>query len=246
MNEYLLCMRNCMLAKNFCSWIIDYQKAVWHRIGYSRSIRGMKVYETVITQNLVFDLALKKLPGVVIFESMNERKNGSDLLIEICCGSKVKKLVVQAKIAYKNELFPMIDHKVGGVQQIDLLLNYAKVNGCEPAYMFYGYSKSSSLHDYGISIADAIHIKRKYFSQGPKVTIPTMSDLLLDPDCLPAHNELCCHTNNQIFNFKENQNFTQDFNIWKTIEVQTSSEIFLSENESEEFNPTYLIQVLCD
>ena len=243
MNNYLHHMQQCEKSKDFCTWINAYQKAVWHRIGYSRSIRGMKVYETVITQNLVFDLALKKLPGVKIFESVNERKNGSDLLIEICCGTKIKRLAVQAKIAYKNESFPMLDHQVGSVQQIDLLLNYSKLNGYKSAYIFYGYSKSSLLHDYGISIADATHIERKYFIPRPKVTIPKMTDLILDTHCLPAHHEFCCRASDSIFNFEENQEFTKDLNFWKAIEVQTPSAKLLSSNESEGFNPAYLIQV---
>jgi hypothetical protein len=246
MKNYLHHMEQSVIAKDFCSWIEAYQKAVWHRIGHSRSIKRMKVYETVITQNFVFDLALKKFSGVKIFESKDERKNGSDLLIEINCGGRVKKLAVQAKIVYSNEIFPRIDHVVRGVQQIDLLLNYARVNGCKPAYMFYGYSKSSSLHDYGISIADATHIENKYFMPRPKVIIPKMTDLFLDPHCLPANNEFCCRASEHILNFEENQVFTKNLNIWKAIEVQASSEKLPSSNESEGFNPAYLIQVSGD
>lgn len=236
-------MRQCAKSKDFCTWIKSYQKAVWHRIGYSRSIKGMKVYEIVITQNLVFDLALKKLPGVVISESINERKNGSDLLIEINCGGKIKKLAVQAKIAYKNESFSMIDHKVGGVHQIDLLLKYAITHGYNPAYMFYGHSRSNLNDDYGISIADAYHIKNTYFSHASAVVIPKMSDLFLDPDCLPAHNEFCCSADDHIFKFEKNQRFTINANIWKAIDDQLSTDELLPSIESEEFNPAYLIQV---
>jgi hypothetical protein len=179
-NKYLSHMEACQKSQDFCEWLEYYQKAVWHRIGYSR-LRGLKVYEAAITQNLVFDLALKNFLNVQILESKDEKANGSDLLIDIFCDKGSKKFAVQAKIAYKNESFPMIEHvvKKTNSRQIDLLINFAKNNGWHPAYMFYGYKKSSSNDNYGISIADAYAIKINYLSTPSAVTIPTQCLTLL-------------------------------------------------------------------
>ena len=241
-------MDACQQSKDFCEWLEHYQKAVWHRIGYSRSIKGMKVYETVITQNFVFELALKNFSGVKIYESRDENKNGSDLLINIVCGKFSKKLAVQAKIVYSNEKFPMINHVVGkaGVQQIDLLINYANANHMHPAYMFYGYKKLSFNCDYGIGFADAKTIKKNYFSSPPTVEIPEMDELITGGFCKPAHKVLCCTAVTEIFDFNESQDNSVDENIWMNFngDFENNEKPKLKGDDDYNFNPAYLIKVV--
>ncbi len=248
-NKYLSHMEACQKSQDFCSWLRNYQRAVWHRIGYSR-LRGLKVYEAAITQNLVFDLALKNFSNVQILESKDEKANGSDLLIDIFCDKGSKKFAVQAKIAYKNESFPMIEHvvKKTNSRQIDLLINFAKNNGWHPAYMFYGYKKSSSNDNYGISIADAYAIKINYLSTPSAVTIPTMSDLITCGFSEPAHDILCCKSGNAIFGFNGVLDEYVNKNIWFDF-VQdgiTYEKIKFKEVNDEGFNPAYLIKIFAD
>ncbi len=249
-NTYISHMGACQRSKDFCEWLEHYQKAVWHRIGHSRSIKRMKVYETVITQNLVFDLALKKFPSVTIYESNNENKNGSDLIVYIVCGKWLKKFAVQAKIVYSNGKFPMIDHTVGktGVHQIDLLINYANTKNMHSAYMFYGYEKSSFNDDFGISLADANTIKSNYFSSPPIVKIPKMDELITGNFCKPAHKTLCCTAGNEIFDFNGKQDDPVDENIWVNFngDLKKDKVPEYKNIDDFEFNPAYLIKIVAD
>ena len=208
----------------------------------------MKVYETVITQNFVFDLALKNFSDITIFESKNENKNGSDLIIDMVCGKKSKKFAVQAKIVYSNGKFPMIDHVVGraGVQQIDLLIRHAAINHMHPAYMFYGYEKSSGLDDYGIGIAHASTIKSNYFSSPPIVKIPKVDELITGSFCRPAHETLCCTAGNEIFDFNGEEDNPVDENVWVNFNEDFEKDKAPKFNDVNdfEFNPAYLIKVV--
>lgn len=247
MSNYLSHMNSCLNSTDFCSWLRSYQKAVWHRIGYSR-LRGLKVYETAITQNLVFDLALKNFSNVQILESKDEKANGSDLLIDICCDKGSRKFAVQAKIAYKNESFPMIGHvvKKTNSRQIDLLINFAKNNGLHPAYMFYGYKKSSLNDNYGISISDANTIRINYLPTPFSVIIPTMVDLIAGGFSEPAHDVLCCKSKNAIFGFNGNPNEHVDQNLWGDFnqEGATYEKLRFKEVNDEGFNPAYFIKII--
>lgn len=57
-------------------------RSIWNRIRFAWERPSMKIYETTITQNLIFDLVLQDELGhfpVKIFESLDEKTNGNDL-----------------------------------------------------------------------------------------------------------------------------------------------------------------------
>jgi hypothetical protein len=116
--------------------------SVWDRIGFARTRRGLKIFETTITQNLLFNIMYAhqylKLP-IYLFEAHSEATNGNDIEFFIQCGNNYVLFPVQAKIIYPNNKYKMIDHLVGGKQQIDLLTDYAKQKQGYPIYWLYNY-----------------------------------------------------------------------------------------------------------
>ena len=133
----------------------------WYRIEFSRKRPGLKIHETTLTQNLVYELNLLNWRysrmGLSIFESTDERANGDDLEIKVKDSSgRFITFATQSKILYHNfpqrkgglknladGRYPEMKHpkiyKRGSKNQIDLLLNYAKKNGYIPIYLLYNY-----------------------------------------------------------------------------------------------------------
>ncbi|GAA0544660.1 hypothetical protein GCM10009415_28520 [Chitinophaga japonensis] len=149
----------------------------------------MKIHETTITQNLVYELnQIKWLQGISsfsIYESINEASNGDDL--EICIiqrDNHVYKYAVQAKIIYHSlriggrirlddGVYKQFKHTVGAQNQIDLLLAYAKGKGAIPLYLLYNFAARKLMHgaacnidfdttQYGCSLVAASHLKDNY------------------------------------------------------------------------------------
>lgn len=172
-------------APTLCEWADLYSRMVWHRIHFARTVARMKVFETTITQNLIFDLASHNFPNISILESVNESANGDDLEIVKKVGAKYRKFAVQCKIAYKDEVFRAIDHQVKSRSantlsyQIDLLCDYAQANGCIPLYFMYNYRKThtSVNEQYGISVLGARYLKRIYMPSGSFTKKPSVDDM---------------------------------------------------------------------
>lgn len=159
----------------------------WMRIEFAYSRKGLKVYETTITQNLLFNIRLlaeeKRLP-IQIFEAVSEKTNGNDIeLVFEIDNSQYIKIPCQAKILQKNNKYSAINHKVGNNKyQIDLLIEYAeKVKGF-PLYLFYNYfpehqflkkieskirdkDPSFNFEFYGCSLASAYQIKQRFYQK---------------------------------------------------------------------------------
>lgn len=133
---------------------------VWERMAFSRTRPRMKIHETSITQNLVYELNLIKwkysLSGLSIYESTNEAAHGDDL--EICIvqrNGQVYKYALQSKILYHNLRsrnairlddgdYKKLKHSVSGSNQIDLLIQYASSVGAMPLYLLYNYVSGHS------------------------------------------------------------------------------------------------------
>jgi len=186
----------------------------WKRIYLARR-GGLKIYETTITQNLLYILYLfksKTSSHISIDESTDEKANGNDLEIVVNTASGFVKLPTQAKIIYVNEKYSALKHK----NQIHDLITYAstgKVKGI-PLYLFYNYSSSHFLipqsicgktvnrKDYGCTICDAYTLRDNfaYSALGSDKNgyqnwiIPSFSDL--HPTfCNPFWVIACCHSN---------------------------------------------------
>jgi hypothetical protein len=136
-------------AKNhatLCNWSKFFSASVWGRIGFCRLVAKMNVYETSITQELVYQfwqLARHfKLP-IELFQSKDEKANGNDLEIGIQTKHGYFRVPCQAKIVGKNSRYAAFLHKVRGVYQLDALLAYGrKVRGL-PLYLMYNFHESA-------------------------------------------------------------------------------------------------------
>lgn len=126
----------------------------WARIAFSRGTPGLKIHETTITQNLVYELNLLKsrmaLRGLTFFESLDERTNGHDLEIVIRQPVGWVTYWVQSKILYhsfrRNKhitlddgVYRQLPHRSGGENQIDNLLRRTRTKGYIPLYLLYNF-----------------------------------------------------------------------------------------------------------
>ena len=171
---------------------------VWNQIGFARNRRGLKVFETTVTQDLlrfVFMAASESHFGIQLYEANSEKANGNDIECFIETQKGYLLLPMQAKIIYENMKYPKIDHKVGNDEQIDLLINYASKKKGFPIYLLYNYFYNELLIEnlkkttniplelYGISYLDAFYLKNNFYNKrinkkGNKVwKIPKFEDL---------------------------------------------------------------------
>lgn len=168
----------------------------WERIKFSRTTPGLKISETTITQNIVYELRLLKQRymhvGYTLAESKHEDVNGRDMLLRILYpGGRVYTFALQAKIIYhdlgskklKTNLddgnYQQLKHMVGKASpipepQVDKLLKYSKKRGYIPFYLLYNYVKKKYRgvnRQFGCTIVGAQHMKDKH-------TDPKDGDLL--------------------------------------------------------------------
>ncbi|NOT91970.1 DUF6615 family protein [Ferruginibacter sp.] len=190
------------LAKRFFeiqdlySFLQLYSVQIWNRIEFVRNKEGLKITETTITQNLIFDFwqlaVISKLP-VEMYESLNEKANGNDL--EICIETSKGFILFpcQAKILQKNNRYNTIHHqnKSSSMSQIDMLIDYAKVNKGIPIYFLYNYYNKLKqcekieeiigfpVDNFGLSVVSANYILENFpiRNSNSKNKIPSFKDL---------------------------------------------------------------------
>lgn len=153
---------------------------VWDRIGFARSRKGFKIYETTITQDVLHQLTLASEVsdhGIKLYESKSEKTNGNDIECYIKIHGGFIFFPIQAKLMYANNSYTQIAHQRNGIDQIDLLINYAKKKKGYPLYFLYnGIPSQTRLYEsakeslvipelYGVSFTSAIHIKEKFQNQ---------------------------------------------------------------------------------
>lgn len=149
----------------------------WERIRFSRTIPNLKIHETTITQNLIYELKLLqrvgRVKGLRIQEAKNERTNGADLELFLVKNGKAIRFALQAKIIYHkgkkkhhNGDYRQMHHTVkkSGKHQIDLLLRYAKAKKCVPLYLMYNYVSVvfpavAEMKHYGCTVVSAEFLK---------------------------------------------------------------------------------------
>lgn len=168
---------------SLCDELKRLSHETWERIGFVRTRSGFKIFETTITQNILF--SLKKFTEncsqhqLQMFEAIDEKTNGNDIEIFLQVGDKYISLPTQAKILYSSSKYTAMDHG----NQINDLLSYSKRVGGFPLYLLYNYISDQSFKDYGCSFIDAEHLfynyafKSKTRSGKIKWIIPTFSDL---------------------------------------------------------------------
>jgi hypothetical protein len=176
-----------------CNWSKFFCASVWEKIGFCRLVAKMNVYETSITQELLYQFwqlaRHSKLP-IQLYQSKNEKANGNDLEIAIQTKQGYFLVPCQAKIVSKKSNYAAFPHKVKGVHQLDILLKYGrKVRGL-PLYLTYNFHNTAyqnetieSLHslniqELGCSLHPAALLKKDYSnSLTGKLSIPNFYDL---------------------------------------------------------------------
>lgn len=148
----------------------------WKRIEYAYLKPRMKVFETTITQNIVFTInAFNDIYGlnIDIYEALNERANGNDLELIIRYPAEGVEYYapIQAKKLYKNgKKYSSMDHG----DQIESLINYARRKNAKPFYLLYNYAmppvKRPSRFDpnielYGCTMIEAQHLFDNYYQK---------------------------------------------------------------------------------
>jgi len=167
---------------DLCYILSEISKETWHRIGFIRSLVRARIFETTITQNIVYTFfrfsKLLDLP-ILIFESQDENANGADLEIFIEGASGFVGFECQAKLISKNQRYPSLRHESSGHPQIDLLIAYANRRGTIPLYLLYnhcnGFSSNPqfeeshlvSMEQFGCSIIDARLVKSNFTTTSP-------------------------------------------------------------------------------
>jgi hypothetical protein len=180
------------------SFLQLYSVQTWNKIGFVRKRKGLRLNETTITQNLVFDfwqLAMASKLPIEIYESKNEKAHGNDLEIIIETSKGFLMFPCQAKIIQRNNRYGTIHHKNknSSLYQMDMLTNYAKQNKGIPVYLLYNFysnhKRSCQIEEeigfpldyYGCSIVLAKYLKEHFPAsvkrETRKAVIPSFEDL---------------------------------------------------------------------
>ena len=161
----------------------------WERVAFSRSTPGLKIHETTITQNLVYEMNLIKMRMRILelnlFESRNEATNGHDLEIKIQQRDGWVTYWIQSKILYhsirKKKVvqlgdgrYPQLPHRVGRRLQVDILLRRAREEKAVPLYLLYNFVKARM----PVQPLCGLHVDRSQYG--------------LQPDwCTPPEGSIC-------------------------------------------------------
>lgn len=83
MNNLFNQCNNFLKHPTLCNLLQYLALSVWERIKFTHTHKNLKIYETTITQNLLFDINFVKslytrLP-ISIYEARNENTNGNDI-----------------------------------------------------------------------------------------------------------------------------------------------------------------------
>jgi len=115
---------------------------IWAKIEFAKTRKGLKIFETSVTQDILQFMMLAASQSkfdIKLFEAKSEKTNGNDIECFIETNEGYILFPIQSKIIYSDFKYRKISHKVRGVEQIDILLNYAKKKGGFPLYFFYNY-----------------------------------------------------------------------------------------------------------
>jgi hypothetical protein len=130
-------------SPNLCDLFKLLSIETWKRIEYAYLKFGVKVFETTITQNIIFSInAYSDQYGldIEIFEAENERVNGNDfeLIIRFPSDGLEYYAPIQAKKIYRDGRYHSMDHG----DQIQSLMRYADSKGAKALYLLYNFDPS--------------------------------------------------------------------------------------------------------
>lgn len=196
MNDYFELIIRFNHSPTLCNFLQLLAHDVWKRIEFARTRKGLKIFETTITQNILYELRVycELYPSIPIqmFESFDESRNGNDIEFLFQTSEGFINFPVQSKIIYKNDEYVSMDHR----NQLNDLIAYANSIGGIPLYLLYNYFSDTnfthnenlcginySKEQFGCSLISAHYLRDNYAMKrirkngNPKWRIPGFTDL---------------------------------------------------------------------
>jgi hypothetical protein len=141
--EYTAVKNKFSSTPNLCDLFKLLSIETWKRIEYAYLRPGIKVFETTITQNLIFTInAYNEQFGlnIEISEAKDEKTNGNDFeLIIRFPGEGIEFYSpIQAKKVYRDGKYSSMDHGA----QIQSLMDFADAQDAKPFYLLYNFATS--------------------------------------------------------------------------------------------------------
>jgi hypothetical protein len=141
--EYTAVKNRFSTTPNLCDLFKLLSIETWKRIEYAYLKRHVKVFETTVTQNLIFSINAYRDQynlNIDVFEARSEKTNGNDfeLIIRFPADGIEYYAPIQAKKVYRDGRYLSMDHGV----QIESLINYANANKAKPLYLLYNFAAS--------------------------------------------------------------------------------------------------------
>lgn len=184
---------------NLCTELERLSHETWDRIMFARTRRGLRIYETTLTQNILFSLRRFQERctdySLSLFEAIDETTNGNDIELIVQTSRGYLKLPTQAKLLYGNLKYTAISHPGRRGYQVDDLIHYALSIGGIPMYLLYNHvpHHHPAFRDHGCTMLTADYIKNNFSpARATTVTrwsIPGFYDLHLP--ALPWHHLIC-------------------------------------------------------
>ena len=234
-----------------CNFLQYISISTWHRIAFARNRAGFKIYETTLTQNLLFELRLfcDLFPGTSIrmFEAINESINGNDIEFAIKTNQGYLLAPLQAKLLYNSNKYNAMEH---GNQINDLIAYANRIKGI-PLYLLYNYyienqfnfngkfcSVDFTEEQFGCSLVSANYLRTNFaFNRTDrngnlKWTIPSFLDLH-PQNAIPLFTIGCCRDSNSdvpetlsvLFNQDvSNQISNEEINVYSEDELTLKDE----------------------
>jgi len=214
MQEYFRLLYQFNQTPTLCNFLQLVSYDVWNRIEFTRTRNGLKIYETTLTQNILYEFNIysEAFPSIPIrmFEAINEPLNGNDIELVIETRGGFILAPLQAKLLYSSDNYRAMDHG----NQISDLINYAANIGGIPLYLLYNYHSYNefvynnnlcginfSKEQFGCSLVSAHYLNNNYAKErtdkdgNPKWLIPSFRDL--HPDiAVPWFVLGCCRNQN--------------------------------------------------
>lgn len=214
--EYTTVKNKFAATPNLCDLFKLLSIETWKRMEHAYLKRGMKVFETTITQNLIFTINAFNEQynlNIDIFEALDERTNGNDfeLIIRFPNANVEFYAPVQSKKVYRDGRYVSMNH--GG--QIQSLIDYAKANDAKPFYLLYNVTSepipnavlfSNPLELTGCTLIPADYLYTSYYNAKTKKDgnlawkIPYFDDL--NPHiAFPWHKLVCPDNPEELLKF---------------------------------------------
>lgn len=208
--EYTAAKNRLSSSPNLCDLFKLLSIETWKRIEYAYLRKGIKVFETTITQNLIFSINAYNDQyglGIEIFEAADEKTNGNDfeLIIKFPAEGLEFYSPVQAKKTYRDGKYLSMDHG----DQIDSLINYALKTKSTPLYLLYNFTSAPTgtltsiknpIDLFGCTLIPASYLHSNYYKKRSRVKadgtteltwkIPNFNDLNPSP-AFPWHKIVC-------------------------------------------------------